>query len=95
MLFGDDSVAPLLALITNRSIAFDIVDTNNQVFISSLVDLSQIFDTLKGNDLIFIVRSAQGISSLRETRDFLSKNCDFLASFHDKLEKDYVVYKSK
>ena len=93
MLFGDDSVTPLLALQTNKRIALDFVDTNNQVFVSGVKDLNTLLDDLKGKNLLFVIRDRQGISYFREVREFLSKNCEFLSQFHDKLEGNYLVYK--
>ncbi|MBI2657443.1 hypothetical protein HYX08_01980 [Candidatus Woesearchaeota archaeon] len=95
LLFGDNSAVPLLALMTDRKIAFDYADTNEQVFLSGLADLDNVLDSLKGNDILFIARSTQGISSFRETRDFLNTNCGLLGSFHDKTEGDYLFYKCR
>ena len=93
LLFGDDSVAPLLALMTNKKIAFDFVDTNNEVFLSGLGNLSDVLKSLKGSDVLFIIRSRQGISYFKEVRQFLDNNCDFLIQFHDKIEGSYLVYR--
>jgi hypothetical protein len=95
LLFGDDSVVPLLALITNKKIALEVVDTNNQVFISEVVNLKNILNNLKGRDVIFIIRSTQGISYFDDVKVFLNKNCDFLSKFHDKIEGSYLVYRCK
>lgn len=93
LLFGDDSVVPLLALLTNKNIALDFVDTNDEVFLSGLRDLGNVLDSLKGNDVLFIIRSRQGISYFKEVRQFLDNNCDFLSQFHDKIEGSYLVYR--
>ena len=95
MLFGDDSVVPLLALLTNKKIALDFVDTNNQIFISGVRDLNSVLNQLKGKDVLFIIRNKQGISYFEEVRDFLGRNCEFLSQFHDKIEGDYIVYRCK
>lgn len=93
LLFGDDSVVPLLALMTGRKIASDFVDTNNQIFISGVKNLNEVLGSLKGKDTLFIVRSAQGLSYFDEVKSLLSKNCEFLSQFHDKTEGDYLVYR--
>jgi len=93
MLFGDDSVVPLLALMTERRIAFDLVDTNSQVFESEIVSMKETLESLKHKDILFIARSAQGISSFGEVRRFLNEECDLLSTFHDKLEGSYLIYK--
>ena len=95
LLFGDDSVVPLLALITDKKIAFDFVDTNNQVFITRVRDLKKALNDLKDKDVLFIIRSNQGISYFTEVRDFLNRNCSLLSQFHDKLEGDYLAYRCK
>ena len=93
MLFGDDSTAPLLALLTGKKIAFDIVDTNPQVFASGIMNLNGVLEQLKGKDVLFVARSTQGISSFAETRKFLNKNCDLLGNFHGKTEGDFLIYR--
>ena len=92
VLFGDDSVVPLMALMTNKKIALDFVDTNPQVFISGVKDLSRVLADLKGKEVLFIIRSKQGISSFKVVREFLNGKCEMLSSFHDKTEGDYLVY---
>ena len=93
MIFGDESIVPLLALILGKRIALNFVDTNEQVFISGIRNLKDYLSSLKGKDIIFIIRSRQGISYFPETREFLNANCDFLSSFHDKTEGDYLFYR--
>lgn len=95
LLFGDDSVVPLLALLTNKKIALELVDTNNQVFITGMKDLNKALNDLKGKDILFIIRNKQGISYFKEVRSFLDKNCGFLSQFHDKIEGDYIVYRCR
>lgn len=93
LLFGDDSVVPLLALLTNKRIALDFADTNDQVFSSGIRSISLTLRELNGKDILFIIRSKQGISYFSEVKEFLNKNCEFLSQFHDKIEGDYLVYR--
>ena len=95
MLFGDDSAVPLLALLTNKKIAFDFVDTNNEVFLSGIRNLSSVLESLNGKDVLFIVRSKQGISYFSEVKQFLNENCEFLNKFHDKIEGSYLIYRCR
>lgn len=95
LLFGDESVVPLLALLTNKKIALDFVDTNNQVFISGIKDLAGLLSDLKGKDILFIIRSKQGISYFKGVKEFLDKNCEFVSQFHDKIEGDYLIYRCR
>jgi len=92
LLFGDDSVVPLLALMTNKKIAFDVVDTNDQVFSTEVIDINKILNNLKGNDVLFIVRDRHGISQFSDVRSFLNNDCDLLSRFHDEIEGSYLVY---
>ena len=95
LLFGDASVAPLLALLTNKEIALDFADTNNQVFISGARNLNSVLAGLKGHDVVFIARSREGISYFSEVRGFLNRNCEFLSQFNDKIEGAYAVYRCR
>ncbi len=95
LLFGDNSVVPLLALLTNKKIALDFVDTNNQVFISGLKNLDEVLTDLKGKDILFVIRSTQGLSDFSAVKQFLNTNCDFLSQFHDKIEGGYIIYSCK
>ncbi len=92
LIFGDASVAPLLALMTNKRLALDFADTNDQVFSSRIVDINNVLDGLKGKDILFIARD-RGLSSLSEVRNFLNKNCELLSTFYDKSEGNYLIYK--
>lgn len=95
LLFGDNSVVPLLALLTGKEIALDFVDTNNQVFISGLGDLDRALADLKGKDVLFVIRTAQGISNFSSVKRFLNENCGFLSRFHDKIEGSYIIYRCR
>lgn len=93
VLFGDESITPLLALTANKRIAYDLADTNTEVFASGLINLKPILNKLKNEDTLFIIRSRQGISAFPEVVGFLNENCQFLSRFHDKKEGDYLFYK--
>ncbi|MBI2558449.1 glycosyltransferase family 39 protein [Candidatus Woesearchaeota archaeon] len=95
MLFGDDSVVPLLALSTNKRIALDFVDTNSEVFLSGIKNLNKVLNDLKGKDVLFVIRSRQGISYFKEVRQFLNENCELLSVFYDKREGNYIVYRCR
>ena len=92
-LFGDASVVPLLALLTNKKIALNFVDTNNEIFLSGIRNLNSVLDSLKGKDVLFIIRSIGGKSYFNEVKGFLNENCEFLSQFHDKIEGSYLVYR--
>lgn len=93
LLFGDSSTVPLMALMTGKKIALDIVDTNPAVFNTGAVNLGKTLEKLKGSEIIFLARNTEGISQFPEIRKFLNERCDLLSSFSDKLEGLYLVYK--
>ena len=93
MLFGDDSSIPLMALMTNKKIAMDFVDTNNQVFDTKIKDIGKTLDEIKGKDIIFIIRDSKGISGYKETTDFLNEECAFGKKFTDPFEGNFLVFK--
>ena len=95
MLFGDVSAVPLLALLTNKRVALDFVDTNNEVFLSGVRNLNKVLSDLKGKDILFVIRSKQGVSYFSDVNDFLNKNCKFLSSFYDKVEGSYIFYRCR
>lgn len=94
-LFGDASVVPLLAFLTDRKIALDFADTNTQVFASGVVNINETLAKLKGKNILFIIRSQGTISSFKEVKDFLNGNCEFLSQFFDKIEGSYVIYRCR
>ncbi len=94
LLFGDESIVPLLALSSGRNIALDFVDTNNEIFISGIKNINEILNNLKGKATLFVIRGSQGLSYFAEVRDFLNSNCELLSTFHDKMEGDYLIYRS-
>ena len=72
-LVGDDSITPLMALRTGRSIAFNAVDTNDQAFSSGAQSLGGLLERIKGQKggVIFLARTTQGIAGFLETRGLL------------------------
>ncbi len=56
LLFGQVTVTPLLALLTGREIALDMVDTNHMRFRSGLADFDRVMDELEAEErLKFII----------------------------------------
>tara|TARA_B100000315_G_C14528833_1_gene565159 strand:+ start:21 stop:1445 length:1425 start_codon:yes stop_codon:yes gene_type:complete len=54
-IYGDDSIATLLALLSGRRITANFADSNNFIFRSEVVDLGETIDTLKKEKVKFIV----------------------------------------
>ena len=91
-IFGDESTTPLIALMTERKIIFNIVDTNPSVFKTGLVSLNDILMKLKEKKFVFIARNKQGISEFPEMREFLDKGCSLGSTFNDDADGMYLIY---
>lgn len=94
-LFGDESTVPLLALMSGRKIAFDIIDTNPAVFKTEILSIEKTLERIKESNIIFVARSKQGISELRQVQDFLNQRCNLMSSFSDKIEGTYFIYECR
>jgi len=92
-LFGDDSITPLIALLTERRIVNNIVDTNDAIFESNVLSIGIILDQIRDKEFIFIARTTQGIAKFKEVREFLNNDCTFLTQFREKFEGDFLLYK--
>lgn len=91
LLFGDESTTPLIALITGRKIAHNIIDLNEMVFITKVADINETIEKIKNEKMIFILRT-QGIAQFKEFIDFLNNNCNLRRSFEDKIEGTFLIY---
>ena len=94
-LVGDDSITPLMALRTGRSIAFNAVDTNDQAFSSGAQSLGGLLERIKGQKggIIFLARTTQGIAGFPETRGLLNNHCAFEAQLTDKELGGILIYR--
>ncbi len=74
LIFGHVTVAPLLAMMTDREIALDLVDTNHMRFRAGLLDLDRVMERLAGEErLKFIVISENRFWTSPEVRTHLSR----------------------
>jgi len=91
-LFGDDSITPLLALLSERKIAFNHADLNNFRWRTGLVDTKQTINQIKVEKPVIVTSQVNipqgtfryGIDYLDEFHDFLSKDCKVVKEFKDK-----------
>jgi len=91
-IFGDASIAPLIALYTGRELAFDMADTNDIVFLSGLGDLSGTLARIKSEDVSYvIIRPLEGIGAIPEAWTFLNENCETGTWLKDKYRGDFLV----
>ncbi len=90
-LFGDDSITPLLALLSERKIAFSHADLNNFRWRTGLVDIQETINSIKAEKPIiatFQVNIPQGtfrygIDYLDEFHYFLDEECTVIKEFKD------------
>jgi len=94
IIFGDDSIAPLLALTTGRRIAFNFVDTNDMRFKSGITGIKDATARLEQIDIV-VVRLKQGIITIEEFRAELQKKCELIKAFKDSYEGDFLFYNCK
>jgi 4-amino-4-deoxy-L-arabinose transferase-like glycosyltransferase len=91
--FGDMTAAPLIALFSNRKIAFDMVDTNDMLFQSKMISLKETTSKIKQAKTKFvIVNQEYGIGSFKEFNAFLEKDCSYAKAFSDQYWGRFVIY---
>jgi len=90
MLFGDDSIIPLIALMSNRDIALNMIDSNDMVFNSGLINLTEVLNKLKKEKNIIIVRPLRGIGLIEEMKSFVD-DCTKKKNIKDSLRGDFLI----
>ena len=91
-LFGDDSTVPLIALMANKEVALDIIDSNDMVFESKVVNLTDVLQKLEKQKVIMILRPLKGIGLINEMKLFVNK-CELKKQVKDSLRGDFLIYK--
>ena len=92
-IFGDSTSVPLIALMSERRIASDLVDTNQVTFKSGVADLQETMGKLRaGMPKFIILRPLYGIGSIPEFREFAEKQCAPAYTVKDPLHADFLVY---
>ena len=94
MLFGDDATVPLLAFISDRNIVNNMVDTNDQVFSSKVIDLENtLLNLAKEPVSLIVIRPKKGIGSFPMMRAYLQERCSLFKRLKDRIEGEFYVYK--
>ncbi len=92
-IFGDDATTPLLALLSDRGIALNFADSNNQRFRSGVTDINYTIGRLKAEGVKFIIvqRLDIGIGNLtygpafmEEFEDYIENDCRPATEFPQK-----------
>lgn len=93
-LFGDDSIIPLLALIANRSIAFNYIDSNEMRLTSGLMNFYLLTNKLDDANLSYIIlREKRGMHQILEMREYAALRCKLDSKYSDPAEGVFIVYK--
>ncbi len=92
-IYGDVTFTPMAALLTNRSIAFNEVDTNAQRFLSGSLNFDEVLKKIKEEKVKFvIVRPTIGFGNNQKVADFLKSECKFSNWIKDKYFGDIIIY---
>ncbi|MBI3033956.1 hypothetical protein HYY72_02255 [Candidatus Woesearchaeota archaeon] len=96
LIFGDDSVTPLIALLSEREIALNIVDSNNLRWRAGQLNASETIKSLKEKKVKFIIERRvndgkgsyiYGPSYLDEFKNFIKTSCKPVKVFKRPWEK--------
>jgi len=93
-IFGDSGSAPLIALLSERDIALDCIDTNVMRFRSNVTNIDSALNQLgtEENFKFFIGREKMGVYSMNEAREYLGENCKLAMEFRDRHKGEFYVY---
>lgn len=93
-LFGDDSIISLLALMTNRSIALNYIDSNEMRFTSGLSNFYLFENQLNDVKLSYIILvKDQGLYQIEQFRRYIQSKCILEKNYHNFIFGYYLVYK--
>ncbi len=104
MIFGDDSITPLIGLMSERKLAFGMADTNSMIWRSGLMDINDTIRRIKEENIKFVIerRLNQGKGSyiygaayIDTFKRFLDTDCEPVKVFKTpwkKYVKEYYVY---
>ncbi len=93
-IFGDASIAPLLALKSNRSMALNYIDTNEMTFTSGLANFYIFADNLdKANISYIIFRKNYGLHQIGQFRQYAQSRCKLEETYSDTLEGEFLMYR--
>ena len=92
-LFGDDSIVPLLALIANKSIALNYIDSNEMRFTSGMTNFYLFKEELDSVNLSYIIfRRNKGLHQISQFRQYAAARCSLENVYSDIAEGDFLVY---
>ncbi|NQV09447.1 glycosyltransferase family 39 protein [Candidatus Woesearchaeota archaeon] len=98
LIFGDYYVVPLLALIADRDLAFDMADTNYMRFKSGITNINDTIKELKQEERLkfVVIEPKRDLAYLEDfVAGFLKTNCELLKIFKADNFGEYYVFDCK
>ncbi len=92
-IFGDVTFTPMAALLTDRDIAFNEVDTNAQRILSGSLNIDKVLQRIKGEKVKFVVlRPIIGFGNHPKVGEFIKNECKYSTWIKDKYFGDIFIY---
>ena len=93
-IFGDASIAPLVALKSNRNLALNYIDTNEKTFTSGLTNFYIFSGNLNSANLSYIIlKKDYGLYQIEQFRQYAESRCKLNETYSDLLEGEFLMYK--
>ena len=95
-IFGDASIAPLVALKSGRKIALNYIDSNEMTFTSGVTNFYIFAKKLDDARLSYIIfRKDYGLYQIEQFRQYAQSRCKLDGTYSDLLEGEFLMYKCK
>ena len=93
-IFGDDAIIPLFALMSNRSIALNYIDSNEKRFTSGLSNFYIFQNQLDDVNLSYIIfLKDKGLHQIEQFRQYAQARCSLEKDYYDYVFGDILMYK--
>lgn len=93
-IFGDASIAPLVALKSGRNLALNYIDTNEMTFTSGLKNFYVFADNLDNVNLSYIIlRKDYGLHQIEQFRQYTEFRCELDEVYSEPVEGQFLMYK--
>ncbi len=87
-----DALAPLVALQTGHKIKENLVDLNEQVFMTNILNPDDFAKRISNREFPLIIASQEGILLQQPIRDVITKTCKIAARYKDNVWGEYLVF---
>lgn len=96
LLFGDSLFTPMIALLSDRYIIGNIVDTNLLVFQSGIININDLIKFFnKKKPSYIIIRKGYGIGRIDDMVVFINENCKTRMLVQDQIWGDILIFDCK